>query len=178
MNEEKQLVKQCRNRSARGFDRLYQRYASVLFGICLRYGGNKEAAEDILQDVFVTIFKKIDSYRFEGSFEGWLKRITVNVAINYLRKQKRKYLVSVDDNEYVKLESYDADAISKLSEMEILESIQRLPEGYRTVFNLYVIEGYKHKDIAEMLGITESTSRTQLAKARKALQLDILRKYE
>ena len=178
MNEERRLVKQCRNRSPKAFDHLYQRYSPVLFGICLRYGGDKSSAEDILQESFITIFNKIDAYRFEGSFEGWLKRITVNTAINYLRKQHRQYFSSIDEQEYFDPAAYGTDVVSQMSEKEILECIQNLPEGYRTVFNLFVVEGYKHKEIAEMLGVTESTSRTQLAKARKALQSDIMRKYE
>jgi RNA polymerase sigma-70 factor (ECF subfamily) len=178
MNEERRLVKQCKNRSPKAFDRLYNTYSPVLFGICLRYGGDRPTAEDMLQEAFLTIIDKIDGYRFEGSFEGWLKRVTVNTAINYLRKQNRQTHFSIDDSGYFEPGSDDVDALSRMSEMEILSCIQCLPDGYRTVFNMYVVEGYRHKEIAEELGISENTSRTQLAKARKALQIEMIKRNE
>jgi RNA polymerase sigma factor (sigma-70 family) len=178
MNEERQLVKQCKTRSAKAFDQLYRRYSPVLWGICLRYGGCQESAEDILQDAFLTIINKIEAYRFEGSFEGWMKKITVNTAINYLRKQKRQVTSDIENDVSNTPISEDIDVVSKLNEQEILDCIRKLPDGYRTVFNLYVIEGYKHKEIAELLGISEVTSRTQFSKARKALQIEILKRNE
>lgn len=174
MKEEKQLVKQCKKHSHKAFDRLYDAYSPVLFGICLRYARDASSAQDILQEAFLTIFNKIEGYRFEGSFEGWLKRITVNTAINYLRKQNRQSFSSLDDG-YHEYSAAEADNIvGGMSEQEILQHIQTLPDGYRTIFNLFVIEGYKHVEIAKMLNITESTSRTQLAKARKVLQRKLM----
>ncbi|MGC9330335.1 MAG: RNA polymerase sigma factor [Bacteroidales bacterium] len=168
MREEKKLVKRCQLRDGKAFNKLYEKYAPVLFAICMRYGKNQAEAEDILQESFLTIFNKIETYRFEGSFEGWMKRITVNTAINLLRsKNHQLYRIKSDEYDQVKFEGYDA--ISKLNEEEILKCIQNLPVGYRTVFNLHVVEGYKHREIAELLMISENTSRTQLGKARQAL---------
>lgn len=169
MSEERKLIKQCKQRNPKAFDRLYKRYSSVLFGICLRYASDKSEAEDMLQEAFITVFNKIESYRYEGSFEGWLKRITVNTAINVLRKESRNRQNSMTRNEFHELKSGDADIIAQISENEILNCIQKLAAGYRTVFNMYVIEGYKHPEIAEALNISVSTSRSQLVKARKAL---------
>jgi RNA polymerase sigma-70 factor (ECF subfamily) len=173
MSEEKKLVKQCKRKNARAFDRLYNRYSPVLFAICMRYASNKTEAEDMLQESFLTIFNKIDSYRYQGSFEGWLKRITVNTAINIIRKNARSLQMTMTKDEYHEVVAQESDVISQMSEKDILNCIQHLPSGYRTVFNLYVIEGYKHKEIAEMLNISENTSRTQLIKARKALKLEM-----
>jgi len=173
MSEEKKLVKQCKRRNARAFDRLYDRYSPVLFAICMRYASAKTEAEDMLQESFLTIYQKIDSYRYQGSFEGWLKRITVNTAINIIRKNARSLQMTMTKDEYHQVVSQENDVISQMSERDILNCIQNLPSGYRTVFNLYVIEGYKHKEIAEMLNISENTSRTQLIKARKALKLEM-----
>jgi RNA polymerase sigma-70 factor (ECF subfamily) len=175
MKEEKKLVRQCKANSPKAFDRLYDKYSPVLFGICLRYGADRSVAEDMLQESFMTIFSKIEGYRFEGSFEGWLKRITVNTAINILRKRNKHLHLRFDNDVYFEPSSTEVSPVDRMSEQEILKCIQELPLGYRTVFNMYVIEGYKHKEIAECLGISENTSRTQLAKARKALQIEIKR---
>jgi len=137
------------------------------------FASAKTEAEDMLQESFLTIYQKIDSYRYEGSFEGWLKRITVNTAINIIRKNARSLQMTMTKDEYHEVVSQENDVISQMRERDILNCIQNLPSGYRTVFNLYVIEGYKHKEIAEMLNISENTSRTQLIKARKALKLEM-----
>lgn len=176
MKDDRKLVKQCKNGSHKAFDDLYAKYSPVLFGICLRYARDYSSAEDILQEAFITIINKIEGYRFEGSFEGWLKRVTVNTAINYIRKQSRQNLFRIDDESYHDPPSQEADVVSSLSEKELMQHIQALPDGYRTVFNMFVIEGYKHTEIAEILGVTESTSRTQLAKARRTLQNELMKK--
>ncbi len=168
MSEDKKLVKRCQQRDGKAFNKLYDRYAPVLFAICMRYGTNRAEAEDILQESFLTIFNKIEAYRFKGSFEGWMKRITVNTAINLLRSKNHQLHRTINDD-YIDVKYEGSDTISKLSEEEILKCIQNLPTGYRTVFNLHVVEGYKHREIAELLGISENTSRTQLGKARTAL---------
>jgi RNA polymerase sigma factor (sigma-70 family) len=173
MSEEKNLVKKCQQRNGKAFNRLYDRYAPVLFAICMRYGTNQAEAEDMLQESFLTIFKKIEGYKFKGSFEGWMKRITVNTAINLLRSKNHRLYRSHTKDEYHQIEDFETDVVSKMSEKEILECIKKLPTGYRTVFNLYVIENYKHREIAELLGISENTSRTQLGKARNALKREI-----
>ncbi len=168
MSEDKKLVKRCQQRDGKAFNKLYDKYAPVLFAICMRYGTNQAEAEDILQESFLTIFNKIEAYEFKGSFEGWMKRITVNTAINLLRS-KNHQLYRTKGDEYVDVKYEGYDAISKLTEKEILKCIQKLPTGYRAVFNLHVVEGYKHREIAVLLGISESTSRTQLGKARLVL---------
>ncbi len=136
--------------------------------VCVRYARNRADAEDILQDGFIRLYQHIHQFKFAGSFEGWMRRIFVNAAL-------KKYQTKRSDKEQVGIEFYpeepvDPDAISALSEAEILNLIDHLPEGYRMVFNMYVIEGYSHKEIGELLGINEATSRTQLLKARKFLQ--------
>lgn len=177
MSEEAKLVRLCKRRSRKAFDALYKRYASVLFGICLRYAKDTPEAEDMLQESFVTVFLKIDSFKETGSFEGWLKRICVNTSINFLRQRNRLAVSEKNVAEYYALSDDAPSIIQKLSEEEIMTCIQTLPDGYRTVFNLYVIEGYKHKEIAEVLKISKNTSRTQLIKARRALQIEIKKRF-
>lgn len=150
--------------------------SSKMYAICLRYMGDKDVAEDILQDGFVTLFSKLDSYSGVGSFEGWARRVFVNTALMSLRKKdamKNTEDVSVARN----IASDDPTVIQKISYMDLLKLITELPTGFRTVFNMYVIEGYSHKEIAESLGISETTSRSQLQRARMLLQSRIKEKY-
>ena len=150
--------------------------SSKMYAICLRYMGDKDLAEDILQDGFVTLFSKLDSYSGVGSFEGWARRVFVNTALMSLRKKdamKNTEDVSVARN----IASDDPTVIQKISYMDLLKLITELPTGFRTVFNMYVIEGYSHKEIAESLGIAETTSRSQLQRARMLLQSRIKEKY-
>ena len=155
---------------------LYHRYAPKLWGVCLRYAKNRMSAEDILQEGFIRIFTYLDKYSGEGSFEGWLRRIMVNTAINYYKKN----LKTGKEMEYTEVfaaKSYEPDAISQISNEEVLGLVQELPDGYRTVFNLYVVEGYSHRDIGEMMGISENTSKSQLSRARNLLQEKIQKLY-
>ncbi len=136
--------------------------------VCLRYARNRSDAEDILQDGFVRLFQHIHQYKFKGSFEGWMRRIFVNASL-------KKYQAKKWQNEQTPLDAVpdagsDPDIVQRLSEEEIMRLVSELPDGYRIVFNMYVVEGYSHKEIAEHLGINEATSRTQLLKARKQLQ--------
>ena len=150
--------------------------SSKMYAICLRYMGDKDLAEDILQDGFVTLFSKLDSYSGVGSFEGWARRVFVNTALMSLRKKdamKNTEDVSVARN----IASDDPTVIQKISYMDLLKLITELPTGFRTVLNMYVIEGYSHKEIAESLGISETTSRSQLQRARMLLQSRIKEKY-
>jgi len=148
---------------------LYRHFAPKMYGICLRFAGNPMDADDILQDGFLKIFTKIKDFRNEGSLEGWIRRTFVNTAINYYRKNSRNQRngdldgidISDDNNEII----YD-----KLSREELLNLLQELPIGYRTVFNLNVLEGYTHKEIGQMLGISDNTSKSQLTRARAILQ--------
>ena len=148
---------------------LYEKFKVARFGICLRYARDRSEAEDILQEGFIKIFKDLKQYNGKGSLGGWMRRVMVNAALQYLRKWKREFLhVNVEENQA----NLEAPAIvySKLGADELTLLIQRLPLGYRTIFNLYVVEGYPHKEIAEKLGISENTSKTQLRKAKAALR--------
>lgn len=165
---EKQLVKLCMKEDRRAQQEVFRRYAGKIFTVCRRYTRHRLEAEDILQDAFIKVFDKIHTFKMEGSFEGWIRRIAVNIALkNY---QKKSF-----QNEQIGLESYqeesaDPTVFAHLGEEELLKLIEELPQGYRVVFNLYAIEGYSHKEISETLDIGESTSRSQLMKARKMLQ--------
>lgn len=141
--------------------------------VCVRYARNRADAEDILQDGFIRLYQHIHQFKFAGSFEGWMRRIFVNAALKkYQTKRSAKEQVGI---EFYPEEQVEPDAIAALSEAEIMELINHLPEGYRMVFNMYVIEGYSHKEISDLLGINEATSRTQLLKARKFLQNKLAR---
>jgi RNA polymerase sigma factor (sigma-70 family) len=136
--------------------------------ICRRYAGDQHEAEDMLQEAFISIFSHINQFRYAGSFEGWLKRITVNAAIKILQKRKIK-IVGITNDQY-ELISPDFNVLSDLSAEDLLKIISQLPDGYRVIFNLYAIEGYSHDEIAAMLKIKAATSRSQLSKARAILK--------
>lgn len=166
------LIKGCLKQQRSAQKELYDVLSGKVFAICLRYADNYHTAEDLLQEGFIKIFKNIRSYRGDGSFEGWAKRIVVNTAIEHYRKQARMYpIVNLDAVDYSLNMEYLADTL-ELQDLQKL--IQRLSPGYRTVFNLYVVEGYSHREIAEMLDITEGTSKSQLARARYLLQKMII----
>ncbi len=153
---------------------LYDKYAPILLGIAMRYSGSREEAEDIVQDAFVKIFKYIKTFEQRGSFEGWLRKIVINTAIgNYRKEKKHKYQNDFQDINETEILDNDFKEPDFTMD-EILKAVQSLPKGYRTVFNLYAIEGYKHKEIAQMLGIDESTSKSQYHRARKLLQKKLL----
>ena len=143
-----------------------------MFPVCLRYVSDRLAAEDILQDGFITLFTKLNSYKGDGSFEGWARRIFVTTALMALRKKDA--LKMSDELEAVRgMKADTTTQIQNLGYKELMNLIMSLPTGFRTVFNLYAVEGYSHKEIAEMLGITETTSRTQFSRARIWLQKKI-----
>ena len=148
---------------------LYDRLASRMFPLCIRYVGERDTAEDIFQDGFVTLFSRLDSFKGHGSFEGWARKIFVNTALMYLRKKDA--LKMSDEIETARNLSTDITSqMQNIGYKELMGLITSLPPGFRTVFNMYVIEGYSHKEIADMLNITETTSRTQLSRARAWLQ--------
>src|SRR5204863_2651356 len=149
-------------------EELYKRFSPRMYAVCLRYAGNAEEAEDILQEGFIKVFKKLNSFRSEGSFEGWVRRIFVNTAIEHFRK--KRYLQPVTEKEENTIEGKYFSVLDELAEKDILALVQELSPGYRTVFNMYVVEGYTHKEIADILGISEGTSKSQLARARMILQ--------
>lgn len=154
---------------------LFDMYAGKMLGVCMRYARNSADAEDMLQDAFIKVFDKIKQFKGEGSFEGWIRKIVVNTALKkYALIRYDKEIIGhdgVDTNHYF---STEPGAYDHLTEKELLQLINNLPDGYRFVFNMYVIEGYSHDEIAYMLGIQSGTSRSQLAKARMMLQKQII----
>ncbi|MEM9822328.1 MAG: RNA polymerase sigma factor [Bacteroidota bacterium] len=164
-----QLLEQCITGQPQSQKLLYEYFAPKMFGICLRYASDYHQAEDILQEGFIKVFHNLHRFRREGSFEGWLKRIFINTSIEYYRRSSNNYTMPLKE-EALAL-NFNGKAISNLRHQDLLEVIQRLPRGYRTVFNLYAIEGYSHKEIAKMLGINEGTSKSQLARARNHLKI-------
>lgn len=168
---ESDLIKGCLEGNRRMQELLYQRFSPKMYAISLRYAGKPEDAQDILQDGFVKVFRNLGMYRGDGSFEGWMRRIFVNTAIEHYRRQVQTY--NVTETHENTLESKNVSVVDSLSLKDLMAVIQQLSPGYKTVFNLYVIEGYTHKEIAEMIGISEGTSKSQLARAKGILQ-DIL----
>lgn len=162
-----ELIKQCLKGDRVSQKQLYDRFASRMLGVCLRYAADYQAAEDILQEGFIKAFRHLERFRFEGSFEGWLRRIMVNTAIEVHRRKNGLYPIL--DVEQTEVELYDEDALDKLAAEDLMHMINSLSPGYRTVFSLYAIEGFSHKEIAEQLNISEGTSKSQLARARYIL---------
>jgi RNA polymerase sigma-70 factor (ECF subfamily) len=169
---EADLVSRCRRGDAAAQRAVYHQYERVLYGICLRYADSRDDALDLLQDSFVRIFRSLEGFRGEGSFEGWMRRITVRLCIEYCRKRARFLRVDLKHAQEVAIES---DIWSSVSRDEILRLISQMPPGYRMVFNLYAVEGYGHQEIADMLGISEGASKSQLSRARRYLQQRLLR---
>ena len=171
-SEEEVLIRRCRKRDGQAQKEMYDKYAPKMLAICVRYIREADQAEDVMISAFVKIFDRIDQYKGEGSFEGWIRRIMVNESLTYIRKNKSMYLEV--DIEYADREPDYGNLDSQLQAEDLLKLIQQLPVGYRTVFNLYAIEGYSHKEIAEQLDISENTSKSQLSRARTLLQKQLL----
>ncbi|MCC6600420.1 MAG: sigma-70 family RNA polymerase sigma factor [Crocinitomicaceae bacterium] len=173
MDEIREIIEGCVRGEKRWQDKLYKRFSSLLFSICLRYTKNRMEAQDVLQEVFVKIFNNIQTYHHSGSFEGWLKRIAVNTSITNYRKNL-KHAFQADIDEVVK---GNEDPLSfedlEFTREELLLCIGKLPAGYKTVFNMYVVEGFMHKEIADMLGIDVNTSKSQLSRAKVYLQREL-----
>jgi RNA polymerase sigma factor (sigma-70 family) len=169
---EEELLKGCLEERQDCQRELYKRFAGKMMVVCIRYTKDKLEAEDMLQDGFIKVFDNVGKFKQEGSLEGWVRRIMVNTALNKIRANKMKF---EDISETVShLADGDTNVIDKLSEEAILEIISHLPNGYKYVFNMFAIEGFSHKEIAEKLGIEEASSRSQYAKARKYLQNQII----
>jgi RNA polymerase sigma-70 factor (ECF subfamily) len=165
-----ELIIQCKKQDARAQEELYKRYSGILFSICLRYSPNYSEAQDSLQDSFLTIFKKVDQYKGKGSFEGWIKRITVNTV---LQKYRRKSVFSIAREDQI-VDEIEVEVEDDGVPLDfLLKIIQELPDRYRLVFTMYVMDDYAHKDIAEMLGISDGTSKSNLARARIILKTKI-----
>lgn len=171
---ESDLIRGCMEGNRRMQEELYRRFSPRMYAVCLRYAGNAEEAEDILQEGFIKVFKKLDSFRSEGSFEGWVRRVFVNTAIEHFRR--KRYLMPVTEKEENTIEGKYTSVLDELGAKDIMALIQDLSPGYRTVFNMYVVEGYTHKEIADMLGISEGTSKSQLSRAKVILQ-DMVRTF-
>lgn len=171
-SEEERLIKKCRKKDGSAQKAIYDKYASKMLGVCFRYVKEADQAEDVMIGGFVKVFDKIDQFKHEGSFEGWIRRIMVNESLTFIRKNKSMYLevdIEAADREpdYTTLDSH-------LEAEDLLNLIRGLPTGYQTVFNLYAIEGYSHKEIADQLNISENTSKSQLSRARSLLQKQLL----
>lgn len=171
---ESDLIHGCVNGDRRMQEELYRRFSPRMYAVCLRYAGTAEEAQDILQEGFIKIFKKLTSFRGEGSFEGWIRRIFVNTAIEHFRR--KKYLQPVTEKEENTMEGNYLSVLDELAERDILALVQELSPGYRTVFNMYVVEGYTHKEIGDILGISEGTSKSQLSRAKVILQ-EMVKKF-
>jgi len=169
MYSTEELVRLCREKNPRAQQALYEKYKSKLMGICIRYTKIREEAEDVFQEAFIKIFNKIEQVEHPEYLERWLKQTTVHTAINYYHKNKRHQ--GHLDTDYVYAANTDYERIvSRLSNEELIEVVNSLPEGYRMVFNLYVIEDYNHKEIGKILNISENTSKSQLSRAKAMLK--------
>lgn len=165
---EEKLIQGCLKRDGNAQRQLYELYSSRMYGICYRYVKDAMEAEDVLVTAFMKIFNKIDQYKKDGSFEGWMRRVVVNEALTSLRKRSTLY-IETDLDQADREPDYDRLSDSLEAE-DLLNLIARLPMGYRVVFNMFAIDGYSHKEIAEQLGISENTSKSQLSRARTLLQ--------
>jgi RNA polymerase sigma factor (sigma-70 family) len=165
---ENDLIQGCIDGDRQMQEHLYKRFASKMYGVCLRYVANADDANDILQEGFIKVYKNLDKFRREGSFEGWVRRIFVNTAIEQFRKKVKLY--NVDEVQENTIEDKELTALDLLATKDIINIVNELSPGYKAVFNLHVIEGFSHKEIADMLGITEGTSKSQLARAKGVLK--------
>lgn len=163
-----ELIEKCLKGDQRAQRALFDKFSRKMMSVCMRYIGDREHAEDVLQDGFVKVFTHLASFKREGSFEGWIRRTMVNTSLDYLRKQKN-LAIDADISEAEFLAGEDEKVLSKMRVEQLMELISDMPPGYRTVFNMYAIEGYSHQEIAKELGVTESTSKTQFRKARTYL---------
>ena len=166
---DRHIIKGCRKGDAKAQAQLYHRYKASLFGVCLRYARDRQEAEDFLQEGFIQIYKDLYQYRPTGSFPAWLRKVVVNVALQQLRKKKNIFS-SVELERIADQHETEEDLFSQFRAKALLKMVQQLPDGYRAVFNLYVIEGYTHKEIAKILSINESTSKSQLSRAKAMLR--------
>lgn len=168
------LIKKCIEWDSTAQNRLYEKFASKMFAVCFRYSRNKEEAEDILHEGFMKVFENIHKFRSEGSLEGWVRKIMYHTAIQKFRSRKEvENTVSIDHNQLNLSHHSSSDILSQIGVKELIKMIQNLPPKYQIVFNLYVFEGLKHREIAEKLGVTEGTSKSNLSDARAILQREI-----
>ena len=173
---EETFIRACIAKDGWALKKLYEDYYPSMYPVCKRYANNEEDALDILHDGFIKVFKNIEKYQIGTSLVSWIKRVMVNTAIDYYRKETRRRSVDIEDAKYIA--SDNADVLSNISANEIICLLQHLTPAYRSVFNLYVIEGYSHKELAGILNITESTSRSNLVKARTKLKELIAKRFD
>jgi len=175
MYSDKELIERCLENDPKAQELLYKRFSGRMYGVCLRFARNTLEADDILQEGFIKVFSFLKDFRHDGSLEGWIRRTIVNTAINYYNSKQNEW----SETSIKMAESYQSvseEILDKISTNDLLNLIHELPEGYRLVFNLYIIEGYNHKEIAEMLNISENTSKSQLSRARTALQQRLIQR--
>lgn len=165
---ESDLIKGCIAKDRRMQEMLYSRYSAKMYSVCLRYCKNLDDAQDLLQDGFVKVFKSLDNYRGDGSFEGWMRRIFVNTSIASFRRAP--VVNPISDYQESNIENSDWNVLDQFDAKDIIKMVQTLSPGYRQVFNMFVIDGYSHKEISELLGIGEGTSKSQLARAKAAMK--------
>jgi len=166
---EQHIIALCKKGDRAAQKALFDMLSAKMFPLCIRYMGSRDAAEDVLQEGFIALFSKLDSYSGEGSFEGWARKVFVNTALMALRRND-VMRQSEDIDSARSISGTDVSALQSISYKELLALVAQLPPGFRTVFNLFLVEGYSHKEIGEMLGISEATSRSQLQRARVMLQ--------
>lgn len=164
------LIAGCRQGERKAQKKIYERFAAKMYALCLRYAGSADDAQDVLQNGFIKMFRKLDDFRGEGSFEGWLRRIMVTTAIEHYRKNASLQPLQAIDEELSERLSDKRTVLDQIHAEELASLIGRLSPGYRAVLNMHIVEGYSHKEIAVMLGITEGTSKSQLARARNILK--------
>jgi RNA polymerase sigma-70 factor (ECF subfamily) len=165
---EEDILKGCRKNKRQYQEILYRRYAKKMYGICMSYAGNREMAQDMLQDAFIKVFRNIKDFSRDGSLEGWVRRIVTNTAIDHLRKKNREYRY-IAGSEGTDEEAVRPEAIENLKAQDLMGLVDKLPEGARMIFNLYALEGYSHKEIAVKMNISTGTSKSQFNRARKML---------
>jgi RNA polymerase sigma factor (sigma-70 family) len=173
MYSEEDLISRCLKNDPRALEDFYKRYAPRMYGVCMRFAKNQMEADDILQEGFIKVFTNLNTFRNEGSLEGWVRKTIVNTAIN-LYKRNIKYLKDIGIEQAEVIQNTEPNSLDKISVGELLNLVRELPTGYRVVFNLNVIEGYSHKEISQILEISENTSKSQLSRARHALQKKLM----
>jgi len=175
MYSDKELIELCLANNPKAQEYLYKRFSRRMYGVCLRFARNTLEADDILQEGFIKVFTFLKDFRHDGALEGWIRRTIINTAINYYHGRQNDWNETSIENAL----SYSSSAeniLDSISTHELLKLIQGLPEGYRMVFNLFVIEGYSHQEIGEMLNISENTSKSQLSRARASLQQKLMQR--
>lgn len=176
MNE-REIIVGCQQGNRVAQATLVRQYSPFLMGICKRYLMTSSYEEDALQESFITIFKNINSFRNEGPFQAWMRKITVHTCLNIINTNRKLSITTIDDNTNENIPEPDMDIVEKIKAQELMQLINQLPSGYKEVFNMYVVDGYSHQEIGNMLGYAESTSRSMLTRAKSILQKTLAKNY-